>query len=262
MSGRSGIVTLTTDFGLEDPYVGVMKGVMLGIAPSLRIVDLTHAVPPQDVLEANFALVGSYRWFPEGTVHVTVVDPGVGSGRRILCLRAHGSFFLAPDNGVLTGLLGEGGELREVKAEELFVGPRISNTFHGRDIFAPVAARLALGLEPARLGPRVDDPVIFERPEMRRLPDGSLVGAVIHVDRFGNLITNVRGDDLEALPEERRRVTFLGRDIGRPVAAYAAVPAGEPLAIVDSYGFLEIAVNGGDARSHFNASIGDPVRVG
>ncbi len=259
---RSGIIALLTDFGLRDPYVGVMKAVVLGIAPHARIVDLTHAVAPQSVTEANFALLGSYEYFPDGTVLVIVVDPGVGSSRRILAARAHGRLFVAPDNGVLTGVIADGDEVRAVENRDWFRAESISNTFHGRDIFAPVAAHLVSGSELARVGPHAKDWVKLDRPGVKQRDDGGLVGTVIHVDTFGNLISNVRQEDLESLPEERRVVTFRSQNLGPPVTSYASVPVGTPLTIVDSFGFLEIAINSGHASRHFNGEVGDPIRIG
>ncbi len=262
MSARSGIVTLLTDFGHRDPYVGIMKGVVLSLRPSVQLVDLTHEVAPQDVTEAGFALCGSFPYFPPGTVHVVVVDPGVGTRRRIVCASAHGSIFLAPDNGVLTEVCAAADAVHEVTDSALFRDGELSQTFHGRDIFAPVAARLAGGLEVAAVGPAIDDPVRLDHPTPTVQPGGAICGAVVHVDRFGNLITNVRADQLDALPEDRRQVRILGVEVGTPVSSYGAVSPGAPLAIVDSYGFLEVAVNGGSAEKHFNALRGDSVRVG
>ena len=256
------LLTLLTDFGHRDPYVGVMKGVILGIAADARIVDLTHEISPQDVAEANFALHGAWPYFPPETVHVVVVDPGVGSKRRILAARSHGMTFLAPDNGALTGILEPAATIHEVADENLFRGGEVSNTFHGRDIFAPVAARLAAGLPIEQVGPAVTDPMTLERPAPQPTADGGLVGAVIHVDSFGNLISNIRGKDVAALPSSARSVNFRRTELGPPVNSYASVDIGNPLAIIESFGFLEIAINGGSAERHFNASVGDPLRVG
>lgn len=256
------VITLTTDFGLRDPYVGVMKGVIVSRCPQACVIDLTHAIRAQDVKEANFALHGAWRFFPAGTIHVVVVDPGVGSRRRILCARSHGMLFLAPDNGVLTGVLDSAATIHAVTDPSLFRSRPVSNTFHGRDIFASVAAHLANGLAADCVGPVVTDPIELERPEPVRTADGSLVGSVIHVDSFGNLISNISGDHLRSLPGTERRILFRGVDLGAPVESYAAVDVGCPLAIIDSFGFLEIAVNAGSAAHHFNGSIGDTLRVG
>ncbi|MBI4880648.1 MAG: SAM-dependent chlorinase/fluorinase [Planctomycetes bacterium] len=257
-----GIITLLTDFGLHEPYVGVMKGVILGICPEACIVDLTHQVEAREVMEANFALHGAFPYFPAGTIHVVVVDPGVGSSRRILCARSRGMTFLAPDNGVLTGVFQPGDEIRAVTNGRMFLGGPISHTFHGRDIFAPVAARLLAGARFADVGGPVSDPVTLDLPQPVRQRSGSLMGTIIHIDQFGNLISNIRKHDVEALPENARVVSFRGQEIGRLVESYASVERGAPLAIVDSFGFLEIAVNSGSAAKHFNGARGDPLHLG
>lgn len=255
----SGVVSLLSDFGHRDPYVGVMKGVLLGMWPDARLVDLTHEVGAQDVSSANFALLGSWPYFPEGTIHVVVVDPGVGSHRRILCVRSKGHVFIAPDNGVLTGVVEDADLIHAVENEELYRPGTVSNTFHGRDIFAPVAARVGAGLPLSAVGPRVTDPVTLVRIGPTRAEDGSIVGTVVHVDTFGNLITNLREEDIDSAAS--LKVTFRGVDLGAPVRSYAAVPPGTPLAIMDSFGALEVAINRGSAEHHFNGSIGDCVRI-
>ena len=183
------IITLMTDFGLRDPYVGVMKGVILSRCPACTLVDLTHGISPHSILEANFAIRGSYRFFNEGTLHVIVVDPGVGGSRRILFLEKNGHLFLAPDNGVLTGFLDNPDILRTVENDDLFL-KEVSSTFHGRDIFAPVAAEIAKGLDPRELGPEVDDPVTIAWSEPNFNQD-NIEGNVIYIDVFGNLVTNI-----------------------------------------------------------------------
>lgn len=262
MAKPSGIVTLLTDFGTRDPYVGVMKGVVLGVLPTARLVDLGHDIAAQSVVEANFALHGAYPYFPAGTVHVVVVDPGVGSDRRILCVRAHDQTFLAPDNGVLTGIIGPGAAIRSVAEKRLFRCADVSRTFHGRDIFAPVAARLAAGLDPDEVGPAVSDPILLARPLPMHTDAGGIAGEIIHIDAFGNLISNVRECDVLQLEPNRRFVVFRGQKIGYPAESYAQSEKGRPLAILDSFGYLEIAVNRGSALEHFNASLGDRLAIG
>lgn len=257
---RSGVVSLLTDFGHKDPYVGVMKGVILSLWAEARLVDLTHEIGAQDVASANFALRGAWRFFPPGTIHVVVVDPGVGSRRRILCVQSGGHLFLAPDNGVLTGVIESADVVRAVEDEALYRDRTVSNTFHGRDIFAPVAARIGAGISPAAVGGEVSDPFLLTRPEPCPAADGTLVGSVLHVDAFGNLITNIQDHHLADLGGHAR-VTFRGVELGAPVSSYAAVAPGAPLAIMDSFGFLEVAINTGSAARHFNGSVGDPVRV-
>jgi len=182
------VITLTSDFGLEDEYVGVMKGVIVSIAPAARIIDLSHGIKRQAVQEAAFVLAAAYRYFPKGTVHVAVVDPGVGSDRKIILLRADGHFFIAPDNGLLTFLLaGDRFEaVHEVANRDLFIKP-VSNTFHGRDIMAPVAARLAAGLDMEAVGPAIDRAAVvrFRLPRLTiNREQGTVTGTIIGVDRL------------------------------------------------------------------------------
>lgn len=256
------VYTLLTDFGHKDPYVGVMKGVLLGLDPSARIVDLTHEVGAQNLREANFALHGAWPYFPAGTIHVVVVDPGVGSERRILAARFRDQTFLAPDNGVLTGIIDAPGVvLRSVENAALFRPGPISRTFHGRDIFAPVAAHLGSGVAFEELGQAITDPQRLDLPCCTSRADGSLSGRIAHVDAFGNLITNVKEETLRAVGREIVSIELLGRRLTKPRDSYAAVEPGQPLSIIDSFDYLEIAVRGGSAASHFNAGVGDEVRI-
>lgn len=262
------IVTMTTDFGLEDAYVGIVKGVMLKVNPAATIVDVSHGIDPGDVDRAAYLLETAYGYFPPGCVHVAVVDPGVGSERRIVAVESNGHRFLAPDNGVLTGVLTEGGAGRAVSVENTryFLSP-VSRTFHGRDIFAPVAAHLSKGLDLEDLGPSLDfgslvrldrGKPVFEAPH-------SVVGSVVAVDRFGNLITNIRERDLTEICGEdggfELEIKFHGRTIYGLSTAYVSVAHGEPLAILGSSGRVEISINGGSAGEVFSAGIGKRIRV-
>lgn len=253
------LVTLTTDFGFRDPYVGVMKGVILSIAPECTLVDLTHGITPHSVLEANFALRGSWKYFPEGTIHVVVVDPGVGGPRRILYLETGGQRFLAPDNGVLSGLLEQAERLHAVENTRLF-RDSVSHTFHGRDIFAPVAARIARGLDPSELGPPVEDPVTVSWCEPT-LQGDEIEGCIIYVDVFGNLVSNITREQVRALGVEHPRVFLCGREIGTPRPSYTFAGKGEPVAVFGSFGHLEVAVNEGNAAQVFGAGTGDEITV-
>ncbi len=261
----SGVVTWTTDFGLQDGYVGTMKGVVLGVDAGLRQVDLTHAVPPQDVRAASFHLAAAWPYFPPGTVHVAVVDPGVGSDRAIVVARDRGHAFVAPDNGLLGPVLGPDAEVRRLDVER-FSLPARSATFHGRDVFAPTAARLAAGLDPAEAGPPHagwTNPGPFPPP---RAEGDEVVGEVLVVDRFGNAITTVRPADLGAASAEGRDAAlarWTAAAAGRvlPVGrTYAVVAPGEPLALLDSLGWMEVAVRDGDAARTLGLAPGDPVR--
>jgi S-adenosylmethionine hydrolase len=258
----AGLVTLTTDFGLRDAYVAEMKGVMLGIAQasgqSLHFVDVTHDVERHDITEGALALEAAAPFFPAGTVHLAVVDPGVGTSRRGLAVRADGHLLVGPDNGLFTPFLaGEGWSAFEI-VEADYRLPRVSRTFHGRDLFAPAAAHLALGLDPARLGPVVRDPVLLAWPEVRAVA-GAVAGAVVHTDRFGNLITSIHTRSVEPL-DDRVVIRVGGRQV--PLAGtYADLPAGRPGALVGSSGRLEIAVREGSAAAVLRAQRGTPVVV-
>ena len=262
------IITLSTDFGLEDAYVGIVKGVILSINPSATIVDISHSIPPQDVVRAAYMIDAAYPYFPCGTVHLVIVDPGVGSDRGVVAVELSGHLFLAPDNGSLTEVLANGDFKRAVRVEESthFLNP-VSRTFHGRDIFAPVAARLSVGLDPGALGPcveyetlmrlRLSQPIFAEAHE--------IVGAIVAVDRFGNLITNIRERDLSGL-DNRNDACGLTVEVGTRLIqgiseSYSSIPQGQPLAIVGSTGRLEVSVNCGNAARFFNAAPGDTIRV-
>ncbi len=252
------IITLTTDFGYRDSYVGTMKGVILGMVTHAVLVDLTHGITPHSVLEAGFVLRGSYTFFPSGTLHVVVVDPGVGGTRRVLYLENKGHRFLAPDNGVLSGLLDSPDRLLSVEDESLFLS-NISSTFHGRDIFAPVAARLISGLDPAELGPEAHDPVTLEWPEPAG-DEGRLEGCVLYIDVYGNIVTNFDESHVVSM-KPSCRVFLKGNEIGVTRNSYVDVEKGEKLALINSYGLLEIAVREGNAARKFGVGTGDEVTL-
>jgi len=260
---RSGLITLTTDFGLEDVFVGVMKGVIAGINPEARVVDLTHSISPCDVVEAAFKLRQGYPYFPKGTVHVAVVDPGVGSERQIVAMESDGHLFLAPDNGVLAVVADEKGHAGLVAVtERRYFLPEVSGTFHGRDIFAPVAARLAAGGRLSELGSPLERLTPLDIPKPALHADGSLHGVVLWSDHFGNLITNISATVLaEHFQLDQVRIRVAGRTIERLSRTYAQAPAGELLAIVGAFGAVEIAVNRGNASKMLKAGRGAAVRV-
>jgi len=256
-----GLITLTTDFGLRDPFVGIMKGVVLSICPSARLVDLTHEIPPQDVLAGGLAVEAAAPFFPAGTVHLAVVDPGVGTARRAIAVRAGGSYLVGPDNGLFTfALEGDGWTAVSLTAPEYRLA-EVSRTFHGRDVFAPAAAYLASGVPLERLGPTVSDPERLRRPGCR-LEGGELVGEVLDADRFGNLLTSIPFARLAEIPGSGALVVeVVGRRLRGPVGAYAEGGEGEPAVIVGSTGRLEIFVRAGSARDHLGAGRGTIVRV-
>lgn len=257
------VIVLLTDFGLRDGFVGAMKGVILRINPKATIVDLTHEIQPQDVNAAAYVLWSAYSFFPSGTVFAVVVDPGVGTKRRILCVEGQDYIFLAPDNGVLK-YLGADGVLRrawEVKNDRYSLS-HVSSTFHGRDIFAPMAAHLSLGLKPSKLGRRVT--LTGERREFTHLLNtstGAFHGNVIHVDRFGNLITNLRVRPGEALPSGRVTVRIKSRAIQGLSHAYAQGSPNKPVALINSSNLIEIGAKNGSARELLKAKVGDKVMI-
>lgn len=257
-SRPSGVVTLLTDFGLDDPYVGVVKGVLLGINPAARLVDLTHGVPPQDVLRGALALEGAYRCFPPGTVHLAVVDPGVGGPRRALLVAADSHYFVGPDNGLFGFLLDAGVATAVALTNPRYHRRPVSRTFHARDIFAPVAAHCSLGVPLTRFGPPVRDPVGLRWPRPRA--DGEeVLGQVLLGDRFGNLLTNVTAADLPG-PGARWVVEIARARIRGLVGTYAERPPGALGALVESSGRVEVFVRDGSARERLGAGPGTPVR--
>ena len=241
------IVTLTTDFGLSDPWVGIMKGVILGICPEARLVDLSHEVARHDVVGGQLVIEGAVPFFPPRSVHLVVIDPGVGSRRRALLVHAGGQFFVGPDNGLFTFLFGVPGWSAFAIEKASFRLPEVSRTFHGRDVFAPAAAHLARGESPSRFGSPVVDPVRLPLPVARREGD-ALIGEVIDVDRFGNLLTSISEADLDGLPGEGSVVVEIAGQ--RPVpllTAYAEGSVGRPGAIIGSTRRLEVFVREGTA---------------
>lgn len=255
----SPIITLLTDFGLSDNYVGVMKGVILALCPQAQLVDLSHGIPPQDIAAGAFLLERSTHWFPERSVHLAVVDPGVGSGRRGLAVWAGGRYFVAPDNGLLTHVLDGHPKARLFAIEnEGWMLPRRSCTFHGRDVFSPVAARLALGLSLEDVGLPIDDPVRLPLPPLQRQAN-AVEGSVVYVDHFGNLVSNIPGGDVEKLGPAR--VVLQGRTLIPVQSHYEAVEVGEPLAVVGGFDRLEISVRNGSAAEALGADLGVGVRV-
>lgn len=257
---RSGLVTLLTDFGPGSPYVGQMHGTILRRAPALRIIDLAHDCPPGAVAAAAYLLDRSVRHFSPGTVHVAVVDPGVGSDRAVLAARARGHIFLAPDNGLLGPILDTESEpdVRRVTNEEL-MNERVSRTFHGRDVFAPIAAYLAAGGALSAVGPQAGWEPARPGPEPCT---GGIAGRILLVDRFGNLITDVPGRLLAELGDPGRiRVRAGATFIQGIVDTFSDVPRGDALTYIGSGEHLELAVNGGRAADLLQLAPGDAIRV-
>lgn len=257
------LITLTTDFGTQDGYVAAMKGVMLSATPALRFVDLTHDVAPQDVMEAAFLLKTAAWEFPPGTVHLVVVDPGVGTDRRPVAIRAGGHYFVGPDNGLFSLLLDGDPIDAGVTLDPAQVSPdeRLSTTFHGRDLFAPAAARIAAGGALRDLGPALDElkALHWALP----IPDAEGIrGWVVHIDHFGNCITNIPRSLLEERRDGRGVACYVGTGVVRGLQqTYGNVEKGEPLLVVGSSDVLEIAVNSGNAATMLNIRKGAPVNL-
>jgi len=246
-------IALLTDFGTRDYFVGAMKGVILSIAPSAVIVDITHEIEAQDIREAAFTLRACFRDFPEGTIFVGVVDPGVGSERRAIIVESDGNYFAAPDNGLLSFVLDEDSRVYEI-TEKRFFRADAGSTFHGRDIFAPAAAHLALGRDPSEFGPEIFDPVTLGNPAPVAFVD-RIEGEIIHIDRFGNLVTNISSAELP----EKYAIEVGAIVIKRRCRYYAEAEAGELFSIAGSAGFLEMSVRNGSAANELGVARGDQV---
>jgi len=277
----SSIITLTTDFGYDDPYVAAVKGAILSINPEANIVDISHSIAPQNILQGAFTLSVAYRYFPKQTIHMAIVDPGVGSERRGIILKTASAFFVAPDNGILSYVIDDlfpnvvpqsigQGPRNQTTTEVLFkkgleaaaiTDPRfwrhpVSPTFHGRDIFAPVAAGISLGISIYEFGEKINSLHILPIPKPSPDPQGNLVGQILHIDRFGNLITNVKNADL---PGKDVTVEVAGQRI-QGITDYYAQNKGV-MAIVGSSGYLEVSLRDGNASDFLGLTVGDQVRV-
>ncbi len=254
------VITLLTDFGRSDAYAGVLHGVILRINPHAVVVDLCHEIPAHDVRAAAFVLFSAYRFFPEDAIHVAVVDPGVGTERRAMAVRTGGGVFISPDNGLLSRVLDQERALEMVQLTNpaYWLSP-LSSTFHGRDLFASVAAHLSIGVPLSAMGPGMQKPVLLKCPCAWRDQTGVIHGEVQHVDRFGNLITNIPGAWVEGARGPAIKVA--GEVIRAILDTYASVADGTLLALVGSSGFLEIAVRSGSAAERLGVSRDAPVHV-
>jgi S-adenosylmethionine hydrolase len=272
------IITLTTDFGYDDAYVGAVKGAILSINPEANIIDISHSIKPQDILQAAFILSVAYRYFPKQTIHMAIVDPGVGSERQGIILKTPSAIFVAPDNGILSYIIDDlfpiesqpfteqTQDIKEVVFKKgleaaAITDPRfwrhpVSSTFHGRDIFAPVAAGLSLGISLYEFGEKINSLHILAIPKPSLDPEGNLIGRVLHVDRFGTLITNIKSNDLP------------GKDVVIEVAGYCIQGISDyyaqkegVMAIVGSSGYLEVSLRDGSACDFLGATVGDEIKV-
>ncbi len=252
------VITLTTDFGTRDGFVAQMKGVLLSINPRVRIVDVTHHIEPFSILEGALVLRSLSAYFPPQTIHLGVVDPGVGGKRRAVVLAAGEQFYVGPDNGLFSLVFRSHPlwKIREIRSKDYML-PDPHPTFHGRDLFAPTAAYLSAGKPFESVGPEVNDPILLPVPEVKRTAEG-LDGEVIYVDRFGNLTTNI---ETQMLDRPVARVQIGGVEIDGLSFFYDQVPEGSPLAVVNSFGYLEIGVNRGDAARYLGIGKGEKVLV-
>jgi len=265
------VITFTTDFGQADAYVAAMKGVVLGINPGARLVDICHSIKPQNISQAAFVLSTAYEFFPPRTIHLVVVDPGVGTNRRAVILRTPEADFVAPDNGVLSHVIQKcAGEqtstnLRQLEGAEAFAITEsrfwrspVSPTFHGRDIFAPVAAQLSLGTHPSAFGKPVKSLTVLPLPHPRRTPDGTLVGNILHVDNFGNLITSLESGDI---PAEAGAIAIeVGNETVHGLSRTYGTAEGL-VALIGSSDRLEISLKDGNASTFLGVGVGDEVRI-
>jgi S-adenosylmethionine hydrolase len=255
------IITLTTDFGLTDHFVGTMKGVILGICPDAEIVDISHDVAPFEISQGGFLLAQACSYFPAGTIHVAIVDPGVGTARRPILVQATGHYFIGPDNGVLAMMYREvPHKVREITNGKYFLHP-LSRTFHGRDIFAPAAAHLASGVRPASFGKLIDDHLKVEFYKPQRSARRVWSGTILHVDRFGNLITNFRLDEFPDIRTRPFEMAAGPRKIHRLALNYADSEPGEVFLIAGSSGYLELAANQAPAAKLLGCGPGAPAEL-
>jgi S-adenosyl-L-methionine hydrolase (adenosine-forming) len=254
------MLTLLTDFGDRDVYVGVMKGVIAQINPTLTVVDLTHQIAPQDIAAARFCLMDAYPYFPDGTVHTAVVDPGVGGRRRAIAVQFAKGFLVGPDNGIFSGVFSQTPAITAVELTnpDYWRTPQPSTTFHGRDIFAPAAAHLASGVPLKQLGHQID-PTTLVCLDIARciLTKTDVTGYVQYIDRFGNLVTNISGSYVEGKSwfVNAGGLKILGRE------TYSDVQIGDAIALIGSHGWVEIAINSGNAQSKLQVKLGDRVEV-
>jgi S-adenosylmethionine hydrolase len=257
------IITLTTDYGTQDHLIGAMKGVMLKVLPEIQIVDICHHVLASDILDGALTIGMAYKYYPPKTIHVVVVDPGVGTTRRPILVTGDQHFFVAPDNGVLSMVYDtqESFTVRHITSEHYFLRP-ISNTFHGRDLFAPVAAWLAKNQQPMSFGEEINDPVRFTLPKPRTA-EGKVKGVILKVDNFGNLLTNISAEMIPQvfIPDGKYRITVGGKEVSKVMQTYADGGPGEPFGILGSTGLLEISVNRGSAARTLSAQRGVEVIV-
>ncbi len=263
----SNLITLTTDFGLTDGFVGAIKGVMLSINPEVRFVDISHEIAPQDIQQGAFICANSVPFFPIAAIHLCIVDPGVGSTRRALAIAVGETIFVGPDNGVLSLAIAETAARRKEQPRAFHLNnprywlPRVSNTFHGRDIFAPAAAHLSLGVPLEEIGTPIEEWVTLAFPPPSQRSKGTLVGQVMYIDRYGNLVTNIADTQIVSWNAQQLSVEIGGREIHGLARTYSDVPRGDFAALIGSPWKLEIAQREGNAAATLGVRVGDTVTV-
>lgn len=256
----SHLIILTTDFGLSDAFVGTMKGVILGIAPKAKLIDLTHDIEPQNIQHAALVLASAAPYFPKKAIHLVVVDPGVGTERRAIAVETPHAIFVGPDNGVLTPAFSQRNKIYELTEPQYFL-QSVSNTFHGRDLFAPVAAHLAAGVKLSKLGRKITDPTTLDLPQPET-ENTTLRGQILYADRFGNVTTNISVQDIERFLPARPTALRTGkRTIKQFVRTYGDCAAGKSGFLLNSWNLLEIFVRNGNARQAFNLKPGTAVTL-
>ena len=256
------LITLLTDFGVADHYVASMKGVILGICPDANLIDISHEVTPFSISEGAYTLARAWQCFPKGTTHLAVVDPGVGSARRPILAEVAGHRFVAPDNGLLSMILhaNPGAKVRDIAASRYFLEP-VSNTFHGRDIFAPVAAHLAKGQAAAKLGKPITDPILADFTKPTQSSPGRWTGHVLKIDRFGNIVTNLDWATFRKIAKSRFKLNLGRRTVTHYYPTYAAAPAGQLFAINGSSGYLEVSLHQASAAMATTAKPGAAIAL-
>ena len=256
------IIALTTDFGLSDHFVGVMKGVILGIQPAAQFIDISHGVQPYDIADGAFTIAQAYRYFPKKTIHVVVVDPGVGSARRPLLAEMAGQYFVAPDNGVLSMIFARepAARVRHITNERYFLHP-VSRTFHGRDVFSPVAAHLAAGVTPAQFGTRIEDHIRATFDEPTLTGKHTWTGAILKADHFGNLATNFHVDQFPSVRTHAFALKVGLQSVTRLALTFSECAAGELFVVVGSSGYIEVAASEGSAAQALGCGPGSPVEL-
>ena len=257
-----GVITLTTDFGTRDPYVGIMKGIVLSINPDARLVDITHEIPAQDINNASFVIANSYEYFPSGTVHIGVVDPGVGGDRKNIGILTERYFFIGPDNGIFT-IMSKKEKILEVReiTNQPFILDKISDTFHGRDVFAPCAGHLSAGSFFSDIGPVIKNITSLEHPELTENRN-ILTGEMVSIDSFGNLITNLSIERFRLFTGNHGfEIYYASERFNKIGSHYVDVDFGKPLVLFGSSGYLEISMNGGSAEQYFMTTVGTTVTI-